>query len=64
MGSSFGLKVGVDGSSNAAAASQTKSEIVALGAKDAKPSSGPYSEVLATEESMSEFIAQVASLIK
>ncbi|KAF7805276.1 biotin carboxyl carrier protein of acetyl-CoA carboxylase, chloroplastic-like isoform X2 [Senna tora] len=56
-------EVRVDNSS-IAAANQTKSEVAALGANDAKPSSKPSSEVLATEESMSEFITQVASLIK
>lgn len=52
LGSSFGLKVEVDDSST-----------VALGA-EAKPSSEPSSGVLATQESISEFITQVASLVK
>ncbi|KAG2696885.1 hypothetical protein I3843_07G080000 [Carya illinoinensis] len=57
-------EVGVDGSSNAAATHPpTKSEVVAPEAKDANPSNDP-SGALATEESISEFIAQVSSLVK
>ncbi|XP_042989727.1 biotin carboxyl carrier protein of acetyl-CoA carboxylase, chloroplastic-like isoform X1 [Carya illinoinensis] len=64
LASSFSFKVGVDGSSNAAATHPpTKSEVVAPEAKDANPSNDP-SGALATEESISEFIAQVSSLVK
>ncbi|KAK7243227.1 hypothetical protein RIF29_38018 [Crotalaria pallida] len=53
-------EVGLDGSSNAAAPNITKSEAETLDTKDPEPSSG----VLATEESISQFITQVASLVK
>ncbi|XP_059437393.1 biotin carboxyl carrier protein of acetyl-CoA carboxylase, chloroplastic isoform X1 [Corylus avellana] len=64
LASSFGFKVGVDGSSNAAATPPTKSEAVAPEAKAAKPSNDPSSGALATDESIPEFIAQVSSLVK
>ncbi|XP_040999405.1 biotin carboxyl carrier protein of acetyl-CoA carboxylase, chloroplastic isoform X1 [Juglans microcarpa x Juglans regia] len=57
-------KVGVDGSSNADATPSFQSEVVAPEAKDAKPSNDPSSGALATEESISDFIAQVSSLVK
>lgn len=57
-------EVGADGSSNDAATPPIKSEVVAPEAKDAGPSNDPSSEDLATEESISEFIAQVSSLVK
>nr|AYQ93018.1 biotin carboxyl carrier protein of acetyl-CoA carboxylase-like protein [Lupinus angustifolius] len=65
LGSSFLLKAGLDGSSNAAAPSITKSEskVETLGTKDPKPSTELSSGVLATEESISQFISQVASLV-
>uniref|UniRef100_A0A5B7AA72 Biotin carboxyl carrier protein of acetyl-CoA carboxylase n=1 Tax=Davidia involucrata TaxID=16924 RepID=A0A5B7AA72_DAVIN len=56
-------EVAVDGSSNSAAA-PTKSEVPAMEANDAKPSSEPSPAALASEESISEFITQVASLVK
>uniref|UniRef100_A0A5B7AAE7 Biotin carboxyl carrier protein of acetyl-CoA carboxylase n=1 Tax=Davidia involucrata TaxID=16924 RepID=A0A5B7AAE7_DAVIN len=56
-------EVAVDGSSNAAAA-PTKSEVPAVEGKDEKPSSEPSPAALASEESISEFITQVASLVK
>nr|ASZ00180.1 biotin carboxyl carrier protein subunit [Monsonia emarginata] len=58
FGSSVASKVAVDGSSNSATTS-TKSEVPQLEAKDVEPS-----EALPTEDSISEFIAQVASLVK
>ncbi|KAF2286435.1 hypothetical protein GH714_016900 [Hevea brasiliensis] len=58
------FKVAVDGSSNAAASPLTKSEVPSQEAKDAKPSNEPAPPTLATEESISEFITQVASLVK
>jgi acetyl-CoA carboxylase biotin carboxyl carrier protein len=64
LASSFGFKVGIDGSSNTAATPPTKSEAVAPEAKAAKPSNDPSSGALATDESISEFIAQVSSLVK
>ncbi|OIV89620.1 hypothetical protein TanjilG_15815 [Lupinus angustifolius] len=59
-------EAGLDGSSNAAAPSITKSEskVETLGTKDPKPSTELSSGVLATEESISQFISQVASLVK
>lgn len=64
LASSFAFKVGVDGSSNAAATPPTKSEAVAPETKATKPSNDPSSGALAAEESISEFIAQVSSLVK
>lgn len=59
LGSSVAFKVAVDGSSNAAASPSTKSD-----APTPKESSELSQSVLATEESISEFISQVASLVK
>lgn len=64
MGSSVAFKVAVAGSSNAATTPSTKSEVPGAEAKDAKPSNEPSPATLATEESISEFISQVASLVK
>lgn len=64
FGSSFAFKVAVDGSSNAAASPTTKSDVPTSQAKDTKSSNESSSTVLATEESISEFINQVASLVK
>lgn len=57
-------EVAVDGSSNAAASNLAKSEVPLQEAKDAKPSNEPSPPSLATEESISEFISQVSSLVK
>ena len=58
---SVAFKVAVDGPSNAdSAAPSTKSELHGTEAIDAKPSTEPS----ASEESISEFIAQVSSLVK
>lgn len=57
-------EVAVDGSSNAAASTLAKSEVPLQEAKDAKPSNEPSPPSLATEESISEFISQVSSLVK
>ncbi|XP_065875616.1 biotin carboxyl carrier protein of acetyl-CoA carboxylase, chloroplastic isoform X2 [Euphorbia lathyris] len=54
-------EVAVDGSSNASASPPIKSEI---SSKDAKLSDKPSAPVLATEESISQFITQVSSLVK
>ncbi|KAI5555008.1 hypothetical protein BDE02_19G052200 [Populus trichocarpa] len=64
LGSSVAFKVAVDGSSNAAASTLAKSEVPLQEAKDAKPSNEPSPPSLATEESISEFISQVSSLVK
>lgn len=64
FGSSFVFKVAVDGSSNAAASPPTKSDAPTSQAKDTKSSNESSSAVLSTEESISEFINQVASLVK
>ncbi|KAK9292220.1 hypothetical protein L1049_020182 [Liquidambar formosana] len=61
---SVAFKVAADGSSNAAATPPTKSEVPAVEAKDAEPSDEPSPAALASEESISEFISQVASLVK
>ncbi|KAF4391107.1 hypothetical protein F8388_009529 [Cannabis sativa] len=63
-GSFLSCKVALDGSSNAAPSPLHKSDPKHPKGKDAKPSSKPSSSVLATEESISEFISQVASLVK
>ncbi|KAH8480628.1 hypothetical protein Peur_062545 [Populus x canadensis] len=57
-------EVAVDGSSNAGASTLAKSEVPLQEAKDAKPSNEPSPPSLATEESISEFISQVSSLVK
>jgi acetyl-CoA carboxylase biotin carboxyl carrier protein len=62
--SPFAFKVGVDGPFNAGSTPPTKSEEVKSEAKDDKPSNDHSSGALATEESISEFIAQVSSLVK
>lgn len=64
LGSSFAYKVAKDGSSSAAASPPTKSEVPTSQEKDTKKSNESSSAVLATEESISEFISQVASLVK
>lgn len=61
LGSPVSFKVAIDGSSNASATPPTKSEAEA---KDAKPSNELSFSNLASEESVSEFITQVASLVK
>ncbi|THG19527.1 hypothetical protein TEA_027433 [Camellia sinensis var. sinensis] len=60
---SVAFKVAVDESSNAAS-TPTKSEVPAAEPKDAKPSSETSPAALASEESISEFISQVANLVK
>ncbi|KAF2283108.1 hypothetical protein GH714_043431 [Hevea brasiliensis] len=57
-------EVAVDGSSNAAASPSNKSEVPSQEGKNAKPSNEPSPPTLATEESISEFITQVLSLVK
>ncbi|XP_062084124.1 biotin carboxyl carrier protein of acetyl-CoA carboxylase, chloroplastic [Humulus lupulus] len=57
-------EVSVDGSPKAAASPSHKSDPKHPKGKDPKPSNKPSSSVLATEESISEFISQVASLVK
>ncbi|KDP26884.1 hypothetical protein JCGZ_18042 [Jatropha curcas] len=57
-------EVAVDGPSNAAASPPTRSGVPSQEKKDAKPSNEPSAPALATEESISEFITQVASLVK
>lgn len=64
MGSSVASKVAIAGSSNAVAMPPTESEVARAEMKDAKPSNEPSSATSATEESISEFITQVASLVK
>lgn len=63
LGSSFAFKVAVDGSPNAAA-TPPESGGPTPQAKDTKSSDGSSSAILATEESISEFIKQVTSLVK
>ncbi|XP_031249389.1 biotin carboxyl carrier protein of acetyl-CoA carboxylase, chloroplastic-like [Pistacia vera] len=57
-------EVAVAGSSNVPVTSSTESEVPGAEAKDAKPSKEPSPATLATEESISEFINQVSSLVK
>ncbi|KAJ6422404.1 hypothetical protein OIU84_027375, partial [Salix udensis] len=57
-------EVAVDGSSNASASTPSKSEVPLQEAKDANPSNEPSPPSLATEESISEFLSQVSSLVK
>ncbi|KAJ8753076.1 hypothetical protein K2173_011844 [Erythroxylum novogranatense] len=57
-------EVAVEGSSNAASSSPPKTEVPSQEAKDAKQSNEPSPPTLATEESISEFITQVSSLVK
>lgn len=57
----FGFnKVALDGSSNAGPPIEAKSDKE----PPTKPSIGSSSSILATQESVSEFITQVASLVK
>lgn len=63
-GSSVSFKVAVDGSSNASATPSIRSDAKAPQGKDEKSSNEPSPSVLATEESISEFISQVSSLVK
>ncbi|XP_038692393.1 biotin carboxyl carrier protein of acetyl-CoA carboxylase 1, chloroplastic-like isoform X2 [Tripterygium wilfordii] len=56
--------VAIGGPSNDAAIPQSKPDTAAVEAKDSKPSDECSAPVLATEESISEFITQVASLVK
>lgn len=58
--SSIAFKVSVDGSLNAAAISASKSGVAPADPEDMKPSAA----TLATEESILEFISQVANLVK
>ncbi|KAK7855321.1 biotin carboxyl carrier protein of acetyl-coa carboxylase 1 [Quercus suber] len=62
--SPFAFKDGVGGSSNASSTPPAKLEAVTSEAKDAKPSNDHSFGALAREESISEFIAQVSSLVK
>lgn len=64
LGSSVAFKVAVDGSSSTAASTPAKSEAPIQEATDAETSSKDSPPALATEESISEFIAQVSSLVK
>ncbi|KAL7109988.1 hypothetical protein ACP275_06G209300 [Erythranthe tilingii] len=57
-------EVAVDGSPKAAASTASKSELLSVEAKDVKLSNESPPTVLATEESISEFITQVSSLLK
>lgn len=60
----FGFKVPADGSLKAAASTSAQSEISPAGANDANVSVEPKQIALASEESISEFLSQVASLVK
>lgn len=62
LGSSVAFKV--DGSSNVAATPPRELELPGQESKDRKTSNESCPAVLDTEESISEFIAQVASLVK
>ena len=64
LGSSVAFKVAVDGSSNASSTPPVKSGAPTAEVKDAKPSSDASPPALATEESISEFLNQVSSLVK
>ncbi|KAK8574850.1 hypothetical protein V6N12_062528 [Hibiscus sabdariffa] len=57
-------EVAIDGSSNASATPTVKSGAPNAEAENAKPSSGVSPSALATEESISEFLNQVSSLVK
>lgn len=63
LGSHIPFKVASGGSSNVKDTS-TQSEASVVEEKDVKQSNEPSSTGLATEESISEFITQVASLVK
>ncbi|XWS57256.1 hypothetical protein CRYUN_Cryun09bG0158600 [Craigia yunnanensis] len=60
----FFSKVAVGGSSNASATPLVKSEAPTAEAKDVMPPSDASPPALATEESVSEFLNQVSSLVK
>ncbi|XVF23234.1 hypothetical protein REPUB_Repub13aG0019200 [Reevesia pubescens] len=64
LGSSVAFKVSVDGSSNASATPPVKSGAPTAEPKDANPSNDVSPPALATEESISEFLNQVSSLVK
>lgn len=57
-------KVAIDGSSNASAAPTINSGVPTAEEKDAKESSDVSPPVMATEESIAEFLNQVSSLVK
>ncbi|KAF5745874.1 biotin carboxyl carrier protein of acetyl-CoA carboxylase chloroplastic isoform X2 [Tripterygium wilfordii] len=57
-------EVAMGGPSNDAATPQSKSDTPAVGAKDSMPSDESSAPVLATDEAISEFFSQVASLVK
>ncbi|GAV86953.1 LOW QUALITY PROTEIN: Biotin_lipoyl domain-containing protein, partial [Cephalotus follicularis] len=61
---SFSFKVPIDGSSNTSATPSSKSYVPAVEAKDSKSTKEPSPPTLATEESIFEFINQVANLVK
>ncbi|KAK6144965.1 hypothetical protein DH2020_021785 [Rehmannia glutinosa] len=62
--SSVAFKVAVDGSSKPAASTTVKSEGSLAEAEDVKLSNEPPPAALGSEESISEFFSQVASLVK
>ncbi|XVF07007.1 hypothetical protein REPUB_Repub06bG0100500 [Reevesia pubescens] len=64
LGSSLAFKVPVDGSSNASATPPVNSGAPTAEPKDGKPSSDVSPPALAIEESISEFLSQVSSLVK
>ncbi|KAF5741562.1 biotin carboxyl carrier protein of acetyl-CoA carboxylase chloroplastic isoform X2 [Tripterygium wilfordii] len=57
-------EVAIGGPSNDSTTPQSKSDTSAVESKDSKPSDESSAPVLATEESISEFIAQVTRLVK
>ncbi|CAK9181004.1 unnamed protein product [Ilex paraguariensis] len=61
---SIAFKVTVDGSSNGATTPSAKSEVPALDTNDSKPSNELVAAAMGSEESISEFITQVANLVK
>ncbi|XP_038712968.1 biotin carboxyl carrier protein of acetyl-CoA carboxylase 1, chloroplastic-like isoform X1 [Tripterygium wilfordii] len=64
FGSFLLSKVAIGGPSNDSTTPQSKSDTSAVESKDSKPSDESSAPVLATEESISEFIAQVTRLVK
>lgn len=64
MEPSVALKVAVDGSSKTAASTASKPEGSQAEAKDVKLSNEPPLAALGSEESISEFLSQVTSLVK
>ncbi|XP_022744355.1 biotin carboxyl carrier protein of acetyl-CoA carboxylase 1, chloroplastic-like isoform X1 [Durio zibethinus] len=64
LGSSIDFKVAKDGSSNVSATPPVKSRAPTAEEKDVKPSSDVSAPALPTEESISEFLNQVSSLVK